>query len=58
MAEQAKQYCMGVLKGMYEYDKESQSEFKEWATDIPPECFSYLLDEWKKKLQTKEGFSG
>ncbi len=54
MAEQAKQYCMGVLKGIYEFDKESQSEFKDWATDIPPECFGYLLDEWKKKCKRKK----
>lgn len=54
MAEQAKQYCMGVLKGLCQYDLESKSEFKDWATDIAPECFGFLLDKWRKKTPRKK----
>ncbi len=43
MAQEAMQYCMGVLKGIYRYVNESESEFKDWATDIPEECFGYLI---------------
>jgi len=49
MQKEAKLYCMGVLKGIYKYDQESNSEFKISASDVPVECFSYLLDEWKKR---------
>jgi len=53
MAKEAKLYCMGVLKGIYRYVQESKSEFKDWAVDIPEECFGYLLKEWKKGTKNK-----
>jgi len=49
MANEAKLYCMGILKGIYQYEQESKSEFKDWAADIPGECFGDLLLEWKKR---------
>ena len=49
MRQEAKLYCMGILKGIYGYDKDSGSEFKDWATDIPGESFGYVLDEWKER---------
>ena len=53
MANEAQIYCMGVLKGIYRYDQESKSEFKNWATDIPSECFRYLLNDWKKRTRNR-----
>jgi len=53
MAQESLRYCMGVLKGIYRYANESESEFKEWATDIPEECFGYLIGEWKKRCKRK-----
>ena len=32
MTPQTKQYCMGVLKGIYDFEHKSKSEFKDWAT--------------------------
>ncbi len=49
MHQESKLYCMGILKGIYQYEEDSSSEFKDWATDVPGECFGYLLDEWKKR---------
>ncbi|MBW2368771.1 MAG: hypothetical protein JRH15_12890, partial [Deltaproteobacteria bacterium] len=49
MHQESKLYCMGILKGIYQYEEDSGSEFKDWATDVPGECFGYLLDEWKKR---------
>ena len=49
MQKEAKLYCMGVLKGIYKYDQESESEFKDRAADVAVECFSYLVDKWKKR---------
>lgn len=46
---EAKICCMGVLKGIYTYSMESTSEFKDWAVDLPKECFGYLLENWLKK---------
>lgn len=48
MYKEAKIYCMGILKGIYHYEKESTSEFKDRAVDVPLECFGNVLDEWKK----------
>jgi DNA-binding SARP family transcriptional activator len=53
MEKEALQYCMGVLKGIYRYANESESEFKDWATDIPEECFGYVISEWEKKCKRK-----
>ena len=53
MHEEAKLYCMGVLKGIYRYDQESKAEFKDWVQDVPGECFSYLLREWEKRNSYK-----
>ena len=51
MFPQEQTYCMGVLQGIYCFDQESKSQFKDWAVDIPIECFGYLLDEWRKNCQ-------
>jgi hypothetical protein len=54
MPKEAMLYCMGVLKGIYQYEQESKSEFKDWATDVPGEYFGYLLEEWKKRTNNKD----
>ncbi len=53
MHREAKSYCMGVLKGIYMYEHDSKSEFKDWATDFSGEYFRTLLDEWKKRSKKK-----
>lgn len=54
MVMEARLYCMGVLKGIYKYAQESKSEFKNWAVDVPEECFGYLLERWKEKTKNKD----
>jgi len=49
MHQEAKLYCMGILKGIYQYEQDSGSEFKDWATDVPGEYFGYVLGKWKKR---------
>ncbi len=39
---------MGMLKGLYDYEAESTSEFKDWATDAPRDRFSNLLKVWQE----------
>ena len=52
--QEAKLYCMGILKGIYKYDEDSGSEFRDWATDVPGESFGYILNEWEKKSINKK----
>jgi len=49
MHKEAKLCCMGILKGIYRYEKNSKSEFKDWAIDISKESFGCVLDEWKER---------
>ena len=49
MPEQEMTYCMGVILGIYRYEYESKSEFREWAVDIPIECAGYLLTTWRER---------
>lgn len=49
MQQEAKLHCMGLLKGLYRYEEESESEFKDWAGDLPRETFEEVLDKWKKR---------
>ncbi|MFZ2658640.1 MAG: hypothetical protein WAX69_27150 [Victivallales bacterium] len=54
MTREAKLYCMGVLKGIYRYNQESKSEFKDWAEDVPGECFGYLLGAWRERTTDED----
>ena len=38
---------MGMLKGLYDYERESGSEFKDWAVDAPRDRFDQLLEDWR-----------
>lgn len=51
MTEEEAMYCSGVILGIYRYERESKSEFLEWAVDIPVECAGALLTEWRKRGQ-------
>lgn len=48
MSVEAKNCCMGILKGIYKFKTESTSEYKDWAVDAPLEIFKQVLDEWKE----------
>ena len=54
MHQEAKLYCMGILKGIYQYEEDSGSEFKDWASDVPGESFGYILREWGKNGNNKD----
>ncbi len=53
LTEEATLSCMGILKGLYKYEHESKSEFKDWVPDVPGECYDHLLREWKKLNKSK-----
>jgi len=41
--------CMGIILGLYRWERESESEFRQWAEDIPAEYAGPLLDQWRKR---------
>jgi hypothetical protein len=57
MLEEAALTCQGLLKGIYKFDKESSTEYKQWATDAPGEYFSMILDDGKKLFEGQPSLS-
>jgi hypothetical protein len=51
--KEAKIYCMGILKGLYLFDQESNTQFREWAEDVAQNIFDGLLDKWKKEYKDR-----
>lgn len=48
LARQAKDHCMGILQGIWRFESESKSEFKDWAEDAPKENMTRIFGEWRK----------
>jgi hypothetical protein len=44
----AKFYCTGIIKGLWKFEEESNSDFKDWVTDAAGDYISTVLAEWKK----------
>jgi hypothetical protein len=44
----AKAHCIGIIKGLLKYEKESNSDFTDWVEDAPDEYITTVLEEWKK----------
>jgi hypothetical protein len=55
---QAKIQCMGILMGIYRFEKESDSQFKAWAVDAPGEYFASTYREWRKGTTSKQEVTG
>lgn len=51
---EAKKHCLGILEGIYKFEKESTSEYKDWAVDAPREYFGCVLKEWKSGQSSPE----
>ena len=47
MNVEANRMCMGLLLGLYQFDDESRSKFKDWAPDAPSEFAWAVVDAWK-----------
>lgn len=57
MLKESELFCHGILKGIYDFDKESSTEFKQWAADAPGEYFGQILDDWKKLVEGRPSLS-
>lgn len=49
MAKEAKITCMGILKGIYMFEREATTEFKGWAEDDPRVNFSRVFEVWRER---------
>ncbi|HWQ95947.1 MAG TPA: hypothetical protein VN368_01105 [Candidatus Methylomirabilis sp.] len=52
--DEAKLHCQGILKGLYKFENEGLTEFKDWATDDPNTYFIQIFNEWKKGNKNPE----
>ena len=57
MKNEEKLYFMGILQGLYSFDKESGTQFREWAEDVSENVFYGLVAEWKKVSAHKSGLN-
>ena len=53
MLRQERDYCEGVILGLYRYEKESKSEFRNWSEDLPLDSAGWLRDEWRERNADK-----
>ena len=51
MSKEEAVYCMAVILGIYRYQHESKSEFRDWSVDIPIACAGDLLTQWRNRGQ-------
>jgi hypothetical protein len=62
LSEQASACCLGILQGIYDFDRDSSTQYKDWAVDAPEEYFGQVTDAWvnihhgKPPLSKLEGF--
>ena len=48
MDTEANRMCMGLLLGLYRFERESTSEFKDWAPDAPIIFAEAVVHVWKE----------
>ncbi len=54
MQEEATHMCMGIISGLYLFDCESSSKFKDWAGDLPVIYAEDTLKKWYTKDVPRE----
>lgn len=50
-ADEAREYCLAVLDGLYTYGRETKSEFKKHAQDDPQEAYGWVQDKWREGVE-------
>ena len=56
MQKEAELTCLGIIKGIYDFHKDSSTEYKQWAVDAPGEYFAMILGDWKKLFKGRLPF--
>ena len=52
--EEAKFCCMGILKGVYDFDMGPGTEYRDSAVDVAGEFFSAVLGDWRKGCNNRQ----
>lgn len=47
MDGEAKLHCMGILMGIYKFEKEATTEFADWVGDYPQDSFEQIFEDWR-----------
>ncbi len=58
--DEAREYCLAVLDGLYAFGREAKSEFKEHAGDDPRIAYGWIQARWRegvKKITLLDDFS-
>ena len=50
----AKAYCIGIIRGLLKYEKDSTSDFADWVEDAPDQYVETVIKEWKKGNPPRE----
>jgi hypothetical protein len=50
----AKANCIGIVRGLWKYEKGSFSDFAGWVEDAPGEYVDTVVEEWKKGNPSSE----
>jgi hypothetical protein len=57
MYAEANQFCMGLLLGLYKFQYECKSQFRDWTPDAGIEFADSVLDAWKEGIGSREDFT-
>jgi DNA-binding transcriptional ArsR family regulator len=44
----ARSYCLGIIKGLYDFAGESSTPFKDYVEDAPGQFFELLVSDWSR----------
>ncbi len=50
----AKAHCIGIIRGLWKFEKEAITDFAEWVEDAPCEYVDAAVKEWKKSKPGKK----
>ncbi len=48
MGLEAREMCQGLMLGLYQFEHESKSQFKDWASDLPFDFAHEVLAAWRR----------
>lgn len=54
MREEEMLQCMGIVSGLLEFEKKSDTEFKNWACDVSSNAADHVLADWKAACHDPE----